>query len=292
MRRGVSSLAIQRGGDLHLFDCGEGTQRQMMRYAVGFSVREIFISHMHADHYLGLPGLLRTMGLQARTEELVVRGPAAATSDLERALQLGGDRLSFPVRVVGLEPDDEASFGEYSVRAFRTDHTATSLGFALVEADRLGRFDVAGAHAAGVPDGPLFGRLHRGEDIELPDGTVVRAGDLVGPKRPGRRVVYSADTRPCRATRDAAAGADLLIHEATFGSDDAPRALETRHSTAREAAEVAAEAGVRRLILTHFSARHSEQPGRLVAEARKVFPEVTAAEDGMAVEIGLQESAT
>jgi len=292
VRRGVSSLAVQRGGDLHLFDCGEGTQRQMMRYAVGFAVRDIFISHMHADHYLGLPGLLRTMSLQGRTDELVVRGPSGSVEDLERALQLGGDRLGFPVRVAGLDPGDEVSFGDYAVRAFRTDHTASSLGFALVEADRLGRFDVGKALAAGVPEGPLFGRLHRGEDVELPDGTVVRANDLVGDSRPGRKLVYSADTRPCQATREAAEGADLLVHEATFGTEDGSRAVETRHSTAREAAEVAVDAGVRQLILTHFSARHSEQPGRLVAEARKVFPQVSAAEDGMVVEPALQESAS
>lgn len=292
VRRGVASLAVQREGDLHLFDCGEGTQRQMMRYTVGFAVRDIFISHMHADHYLGLPGLLRTMSLQGRTDDLMVHGPAGAESALEDALQLGGDRLGFAVGVGGLGPGDEVSFGEYAVRAFQTDHTAASLGFVLVEEDRLGRFDVERARAAGVAEGPLFGRLHRGEDVALPDGTEIRAKDLVGPTRPGRRLVYSADTRPCQATREAAAGADVLVHEATFGNDDAARAAETRHSTAREAGEVAAAAGVQRLILTHFSARYSEQPGKLVAEARKVFPEVTAAEDGMEIEIPLRESLT
>ncbi len=289
VRRGVASLAVKRGGDLYLFDCGEGTQRQMMRYAVGFGVREIFISHMHGDHYLGLPGLLRTMSLQDRTEELIVRGPASAEPALRAALQIGGDHLGFSVLVKGLEPGEEVSFGEYVVQAFRTDHTAASLGFALVEADRLGRFDVTKARAAGVPEGPLFGRLHRGHDVEMPDGTVFRASDMVGHSRPGRRLVYSADTRPCQAIRDAAIGADLLIHEATFGDDDVQRAIETRHSTAREAAQVAAAAGVRRLILTHFSARNSEQPGRLVAEARSVFPDATAAEDGMVIEIPLRE---
>jgi ribonuclease Z len=292
VRRGVASLAVQRGGDLYLFDCGEGTQRQMMRYAVGFGIREIFISHMHADHYLGLPGLLRTMSLQDRTEDLIVRGPAGAEPALRAALQIGGDHLGFSVVVKGLEPGEEVSFGEYAVRAFRTDHTAASLGFALVEEDRLGRFDVTKARAAGVPEGPLFGRLHRGHDVELPDGTEIRASDLVGHSRPGRRLVYSADTRPCQDIRDAANGADLLVHEATFGNDDVERAIETRHSTAREAAEVAAAAGVHRLILTHFSARHSEQPDRLVAEARSVFPGVAAAEDGMAIEIPLREVTT
>ncbi len=290
VRRGVASLAVQRAGDLHLFDCGEGTQRQMMRYTVGFAVRDIFISHMHADHYLGLPGLLRTMSLQGRTEDLMIRGPAGAESELSDALQLGGDRLGFSVGVGGLEPGEEVVFDEYVVRAFRTDHTAASLGFALVEQDRLGRFDVEQARAAGVPEGPMFGRLHRGEDVVLSDGSEIRAQDLVGPIRPGRILIYSADTRPCAETREVATGADLLIHEATFGNDDIQRAMETRHSTAREAAEVAASAGVQRLVLTHFSARYSEQPGRLVAEARKVFPTVTAAEDGMAIEIPLREA--
>ncbi len=292
VRRGVACLAVQRGGDLYLFDCGEGTQRQMMRFAVGFGVREIFISHMHADHYLGIPGLLRTMSLQDRTEDLVVRGPAGAETALRAALQIGGDHLGFSVVVKGLEPEEEVSFGEYSVRAFRTDHTAASLGFALVETDRLGRFDVTKARTAGVPEGPLFGRLHHGHDVELPDGTQIKASDLVGHSRPGRRLVYSADTRPCQTVRDAATGADLLVHEATFGNDDLQRAIETRHSTAREAAEVAAAAGVGRLVLTHFSARHSEQPGRLVAEARSVFPDVSAAEDGMSIEVPLREVST
>lgn len=292
VRRGVASLAVQRESDLHLFDCGEGTQRQMMRYTVGFGVRDIFISHMHADHYLGLPGLLRTMSLQGRTEDLMVRGPAGAEPALRNALQIGGNHLGFSVRVKGLEPGEEVSYGEYAVRAFRTDHTAASLGFVLVEADRLGRFDVVRAHAAGVPEGPLFGRLHRGEDVVLPDGSEVRAKDLVGPTRPGRRLVYSADTRPCPTTLEQATGANLLVHEATFSNEDIQRARETRHSTAREAGELAAAAGVERLILTHFSARHSEQPGKLVAEAREVFPIVTAAEDGMVIEIPLRESPT
>jgi ribonuclease Z len=262
----------------------------MMRFGVGFSVREIFISHMHADHYLGLPGLLRTLSLQDRVEELVIRGPASVTESLETSLQIGGDRLGYPVTVRGLEPDEDVSFGDYSIKAFRTDHTASSLGFALVEADRLGRFDVERAREAGVPDGPLFGKLHRGEDAVMPDGRLVKAADLVGPTRPGRRLVYSADTRPCASTRDAATGADLLIHEATFGDEEASRALDTRHSTASEAARIAADAGVERLVLTHFSARYSEQPGRLVAEAKKVFPNVSAAEDGSVFEVPLRES--
>lgn len=291
VRRGVSSLTVQREGDLHLFDCGEGTQRQMMRFAVGFNVQRVFLTHLHADHYLGLPGLLRTMSLQGREEELVVHCPAAREDEVRAVVIVGGDRLTFPLRVEGLEAGDAVHFDGYEVRAIRTDHTALSIGLALVEPDRLGRFDVERARAAGVPEGPLFGRLHRGEDVELPDGRLVRAADLVGPSRPGRTVVYTGDTRPCDEVREAARGADLLVHEATFTEEERGRARETRHSTAREAGRVAADAEVRRLVLTHFSARYSELPRRLVAEARGEFDgEVLAAEDGLEVEVPLREN--
>lgn len=292
VRRGVSSLAVQREGDLHLFDCGEGTQRQMMRFAVGFSVRGIFLTHLHADHYLGLPGLLRTMCLQAREEELVVYCPAGREADARAIVVAGGERLTFPLRVEGLAPGAAARFDGYEVRAVRTEHTAPSVGYALVEPDRLGRFDVERARAAGVPEGPLFGRLHRGEDVALPDGRAVRASDLVGPPRPGRTLVYTGDTRPCATIREAARGADLLVHEATFMHEEVGRARDTRHSTAREAGEVAEAAGVGRLALTHFSARYSELPHRLAAEARGAFGgEVIAAEDGLAIELPLRDDA-
>lgn len=290
VRRGVSSLAVQREGDLHLFDCGEGTQRQMMRFAVGFSVRGVFLTHLHADHYLGLPGLLRTMCLQAREEELVVYCPAGREADVQRIVVIGGERLTFPLRIEGLEPGAAAGFDGYEVRAVRTEHTAPSVGYALVEPDRLGRFDVERARAAGVPEGPLFGRLHRGEDVELPGGRTVRARELVGPPRPGRALVYTGDTRPCAAVREAARGADLLVHEATFMHEEIDRARDTRHSTAHEAGEVAEAAEAARLALTHFSARYSELPHRLAAEARGAFSgDVIAAEDGLEIELPLRE---
>lgn len=289
VRRGVSSLAVQREGDLHLFDCGEGTQRQMMRFGVGFNVSSVFLTHLHADHYLGLPGLLRTMSLQGREEELVVRCPTTREEDVRAVVLIGGDRLTFPLRIEGVEPGQATGFDGYEIRAFATDHTAASVGYVLAEPDRLGRFDVERARAAGVPEGPLFGRLHRGEDVELPDGRTVRARDLVGPARPGRTFVYSGDTRPCDTTREAAAAADLLVHESTFTREEIDRARETRHSTAGEAGRVAADAGVRRLVLTHFSARYSELPRLMVAEAKKEFSRVTAAEDGTEIEVPLRE---
>jgi ribonuclease Z len=287
IRRNVSALAVQREGDLYLFDCGEGTQRQMMRFGVGFTVREIFITHLHADHYLGLAGLLRTLSLQGREQELIVWGPAAGAETLESAVFVGGDRFTFPVHVREFPVGSAIRYGGYAIHAFATDHAAGSFGLALIEDIRPGRFDVERAHELGVPEGPLYGRLHRGEMVRLADGTVIQPEDLVGPERPGRKLVYSSDTAPSRTVTDAASGADLLIHECTFLDEESGRAAETRHSTARHAAEVALRAGVRRLVITHFSARHSEQPHRLEREARAVFSEVEAAEDGMTLEIPL-----
>ena len=288
VRRNVSSVALQRDGEMFLFDCGEGTQRQMMRFGVGFSVREIFISHLHADHYLGLPGLLRTMSLQGREEELVVWGGTGTEGALRAAIELGGDRLQFPIAVREFPAGESIRYDGFEIRAFPVEHTLPSMGLALVEDDRLGRFDVGMARRLGVPDGPEFGRLHRGEDVELESGAVVSPADVVGPTRPGRTVVFSGDTRPCASTVEAARGADLLIHEATFSEEDLRRARETRHSTAREAATVARQAGVRKLILTHFSARYSEQAYRLVKEAEAVHPAM-AAEDGLSLELAFAD---
>jgi ribonuclease Z len=291
VRRNVSALAVQREGDLYLFDCGEGTQRQMMRFGVGFALKEIFITHLHADHYLGLPGLLRTLSLQGRSEELVVWGPDDGSDTLQSVANAGGDRFSFPLHVRELPVGAAVRFAEYEIRAFATEHVPGSFGLALVEQTRPGRFDVERARSLGVPEGPLFGRLHRGEAVVLDDGTPIDPAKLVGPPRRGRRLVYSSDTRACSSVVAAAEDADLLIHECTFSEEESGRAAETRHSTARQAAEVAARAGVHRLVLTHFSARHSEQAHRLVKEAREIYPAVEAAEDGLAIEVPLPADA-
>lgn len=291
VRRNVSALAVQREGELFLFDCGEGTQRQMMRFGVGFCVRDIFISHLHADHYLGLPGLLRTLSLQGRSEELVVWGPEDSFGTLRAAVGIGGDRFTFPVQIRELPAGAAVRFEGYGIRAFATDHAPGSMGLALVEDERLGRFDVARARELGVPEGPLFGRLHRGDAVDLPDGRTVRPEAVVGARRPGRRLVYSGDTRPSREVERAAESADLLIHESTFSDEERERAVATKHTTAREAGELAARAGVARLVLTHFSARHSEQPRRLLQEAREAFPAVEAAEDGTVIELPLRDGA-
>ncbi|HSJ12910.1 MAG TPA: ribonuclease Z [Longimicrobiales bacterium] len=288
--RNVSSVLVQREGDHFLFDCGEGTQRQMMRYGTGFGVHDIFFTHMHADHYLGVIGLLRTMGLQAREEPMRLWAPAGSAGILEQAVNLGVERVPFAVEIRELEPGARVAREGYDVVAFAAQHGRQALGFALVEHDRLGRFDVERARALGVPEGPLFGRLHRGESVEV-DGRIIQPSDLVGGPRPGRRVVYSGDTRPCRETVEAARAADLLIHDATFANEEADRARATGHSTAREAADVARRAGARRLLLTHLSARYADDPRILEREAREVFARVQVAQDGMVVEVPFSDEA-
>jgi ribonuclease Z len=283
--RNVAALAVQREGETILFDCGEGTQRQMMRYGVGFSFREIFFTHYHADHLLGVTGLLRTMGLQDRTSPVTLFGPRGAQRILGAAISLGIERNKFPVELREIRPGDRLARDEYDILVFETEHRADTLGFALVEHPRLGRFNPDRARALGIPEGPLWGRLHKGETVTLDDGRSFGPADLVGPARQGRRLVYTGDTRPHLAVIEASQEADLLIHEATFGGDELARAKETGHSTAAEAARVALEAKVRRLVLTHISSRYNRDASELLAEAKAVFPETVIARDGMTIEV-------
>lgn len=285
VERNVSALALQREGETLLFDCGEGTQRQMMRYGVGFSFKEIFLTHYHSDHFLGVIGLFRTMGLMDRKEGVVLHGPKGAQRILSAALSIGIERTKFPVEIVELKPGDRLGRGDYELRVFETDHRADTVGYALVEHDRLGRFDPDRAREFGIPEGPLWGQIHKGNPVTLADGRTIAPDQLVGPQRPGRTVVYSGDTRPSAAVIAAARGADLLVHEATFGDDEQPRAVETGHCTAREAAEVAREAGVRRLVLTHISPRYTREAPELLAEAQTVFAETVVARDGLAIDV-------
>jgi ribonuclease Z len=286
--RNVSSLVVQREGELMMFDCGEGTQRQMMRYGSGFNLRDIFVTHIHADHFLGVIGLLRTMGLQDRTEPIDIWTPSGTEPTLRQAVGLGVERVPFEVAIRGLEHGQEIDRGEYAIVPFRTSHKGHCLGYALVERERLGRFDPEEARRLGVPEGPMWGRLHRGETVEV-EGRTIGPEQVVGPTRPGRKVVYTGDTRASAGVREAALGADLLIHEATFGAEDAERARATGHATARDAALLAGQAGVRRLVLTHFSPRYADDPRALEREARDVFPQTVLAFDGLSLDIPYRE---
>ena len=287
--RNVAGLAVQREGETILFDCGEGNQRQMMRYGVGFSFTEVFFTHDHADHILGVTGLLRTMGLQDRTAPVRLYGPRGAQRVLGAAIALGIERNKFPVEIQELRPGDRLTREQYDIVVFETDHRPDTVGFALAEHTRLGRFNPDRARELGIPEGPLWGRLHKGETVVLDDGRRIAPADLVGAPRRGRTLVYSGDTRPSLTVVEAARGCDLLIHEATFGSDELERAKETGHSTAAEAARVAVEAGARRLVLTHISPRYSRDAPELLAEARAIFPETVVARDGLTVDVPFAE---
>ena len=285
IERNVAGLAVQREGETLLFDCGEGNQRQMMRFGVGFSFREIFFSHYHADHILGVTGLLRTMGLQDRSAPVTLYGPKGAQRVLGAAISLGIERNKFPIDIVEIKPGDRLARDEYEIVVFETEHRADTVGYALVEHTRLGRFNPERARELGIPEGPFWGQLHKGKTVTLPDGRMIGPAELVGTPRAGRRLVYTGDTRPHLPVIQASRGADLLVHEATFGGDEMERAQETGHSTAAEAARVALEAGARRLVLTHISPRYGRDAAELLAEARSVFPETVIARDGMTVDV-------
>jgi ribonuclease Z len=291
VERNVTSIAVIREGETLLFDCGEGTQRQMMRYGTSFALRDIFFTHMHADHMLGVIGLFRTLALQGRVESMRLWGPPGSEALLSRAIAIGSEKEKFPVEYREITPETPLKRKDYSIVPYPVEHAGkVALGYALIEDTRLGRFNPELAREMGVPEGPMWGMLHRGQSVTLPDGRVVDPSALVGPSRPGRRVVFGGDGRPCAGTVEAARDADLLIHEATFADEEVARAVETGHSTAREAAEVANAAGVKQLVLTHLSARYSQSASDLLREAREVFPDTTVARDGMEIDIPFRET--
>ena len=286
-RRAPAATLVRRGGERLLFDCGEGTQRQLLRSDVGLvDLEEIFVTHFHADHFLGLPGMLKTFALRGREAPLTLHGPRGL-GELIAALRRIFGRLTYEYTIVELQAGDVLARDGYELRPFAVRHSAASLGYALVEHDRPGRFDVETADRLGVPSGPARGLLQRGEPVTLPDGRVVTATDVLGPARPGRKVVLSGDTAPVQSVVDAAAGADLLVHEATFCEDEADRARQTDHSTARDAAEVGRDAGVKLLALTHISNRYGG--GDVEREAREVFAETVVPRDFDTVELPFAE---
>lgn len=275
--RGTAATLVRRGGDRLLVDCGEGTQRQLLRSDIGLvDLEHVFLTHLHADHVLGLPGMLKTFGLRGRELPLTVHGPRG-TRALLGALGVVVGRLPYALEIVELEPGETIVRDGYRVETFAVAHRTTAVGYALRESERPGRFDVAAADAHGVPSGPLRGALQRGEPVTLTDGRVVQPRDVLGSPRRGRTVVITGDTAPAASVVDAAAGADVLVHEATFLADERARARETGHSTAGEAALVAREAKVGVLALTHLSARYA--PSDVAAEARQLFERTVVPRD-------------
>src|SRR4051794_28710240 len=263
-QRSPTAILVRRGGERLLFDCAEGTQRQMLRSTLGLvDLREVFLTHYHADHYLGLPGMLKTFALRGRDVPITIYGPPGL-HDLFASLRRIFGRLTYRYELEELQPGQILDRGDYRLVTYAVEHTASSIGYALVEDARPGEFDVAAADRLGIPFGPERGRLQRGETVTLADGTDVTPEQVVGAPRSSRTVVIPGDTAPCDAVRAIAQGADLLVHESTFLEDERERALDTRHTTAVDAAELAREAGVKLLALTHLSTRYF---GRDVEEA-------------------------
>ncbi len=278
VHRNVSSVALKRGGEVLLFDCGEGTQRQFQRAEVSYmAVRRIFITHLHGDHILGLPGLLQTMDLNDRERSLEILGPPGIKQYMSLVATPPMPRITYPIQVTELRDGDILPFDGYRIEVRRLDHTIPNLGYAVVEDPRPGRFNREAALELGVPEGKAFGQLQNGQSVTLDDGAVVTPAQVLGPTRRGRKVVYTGDCRPCEATVELALGADILIHDATFTSDQ-DQANEVGHSTAAQAAWIADKAGVGRLFLTHISPRYAKAEP-LVEEARAIFAEADVAED-------------
>ena len=286
-RRSPTALVVRRGGERLLFDCGEGSQRQFLRSTLGLvDLREIFLTHYHADHYLGLPGMLKTFSLRGRELPLTVYGPSGL-NDLFGSLSRIFGRLTFELQLVELRPGDGLERDGYRLETFPVEHGVSSLGYALAELPRPGRFDVQIADALGVPPGPARGALQRGEAVSLADGSVVQPDQVLGPARPGRKLVISGDSAPSRSVVAAASDADLLIHEATFCEDESERAAETRHSTAAQAAQVALAARVKMLALTHVSTRYFGP--EVLREARELFAATAVPRDFDIIDLPFQE---
>ena len=285
--RAPTAILIRRGGERLLFDCAEGTQRQLMRSTLGLpELEEIFFTHFHADHYLGLPGMLKTFSLRQRELPLTLYGPPGLR-DLYGSLNRVIGKLSYTVELEEVRPGEALERDGYRILAFPVHHGVSAVGYALVEDVRPGRFDLEAADALGIPAGPERGALQRGESVTLPDGRVLTPDAVLGDARPGRRIVIPGDTAPVETVQVLAEGADVLVHEATFSEEEHDRAADTLHSTARQAAEIARAAGVRLLALTHVSPRYFGSD--LADEAREIFPATVVPRDFDVIEVPFAE---
>ena len=284
-RRSTASVLVSRGGERLMFDCGEGTQRQLQRSLGLVQVDQIYLTHFHADHFLGLPGLLKTYDLTDRRSPLTVYGPRGLR-DLFKTLGRLIGKIGFDLELVEVEPGEAIALEDGEVRPFPVEHSVRACGYALVEDERPGRFDIEEAKRLGVPEGPAFAALQRGERVAGSEGAVDSA-QVVGEPRPGRTIVITGDTGPCRETVEAARGAELLVHDASFSEEEAQRALDTGHSTVGQAAAVAREAGVKMLALVHISSRYHVKT--VLEEAREVFEPALAPRDFDMVEVPFPE---
>ena len=280
-RRGLPALLVRRGGDRILFDCGEGTQRQLVTSVGLIELSEIFLTHYHADHWLGLPGMLKTFDLHGRERPLAIHGPPGLRQLLTLAMRTAG-RVKYELELIELGAGDVLERGGYRIAPVEVAHRVPALGYVLYEDGRPGVFDTEAATRLGLRPGPEFGLLQRGETVRG-----VSPEQVLGPARAGRKLVISGDTAPCDTLRLAAHGADVLVHEATFADEEADRARDTGHSTAAEAATVARDAEVRMLALNHLSMRHPAS--MLRDEARSVFAATVLPRDFDTIEIPFPE---
>lgn len=287
-KRGLPAIALRRERELMLFDCAEGTQRQMARAKLSpLKLDAIFITHLHGDHFLGLAGLVQTMSLQDRTKKLEVFCPWGEGERIKSYLRIPHYTLTFEVEVRELKPGDELKREGYCILTSNVDHSAPSIAYALVEDERPGKFYPEKAISLGVKPGPDFSRLKSGESIRLRDG-IVKPAQVMGPSRPGRKIVYTGDTRPCDHAVELSRGADVLIHDCTLDDELAEKAAESAHSTPSEAAEVAKRAKVKQLVLLHVSPRYTSDEV-LLKQAKKVFPNTIVAQDLMELEVKLKK---
>lgn len=283
--RGLSSIAIMRDGELLLFDAGEGMQRNFIKAGLGMNRKmKVFVTHMHADHCVGLLGLLQTMSLQGRERRLDIYGQPRLKEFLLENMRIINFGLTFEVAIHTIEGEGVVvQESDYKITSCEAKHSVPALSYRLDEFDRPGAFNVELVKKMGIPEGELYSRLQHGQDIEY-KGKMVRSADVVGPRRPGRKIGISGDTRPTEKLTKFFSGCDVLVFESTYSHDKITKALETLHSTATEAATVAKQAGAKKLFLTHFSARYDETSA-LVKEASAIYKDVEAAEDLKQVDI-------
>jgi len=289
VQRGIPSIALKRDREILLFDVAEGTQRQMaIAHISPMKVSAVFITHLHGDHFLGLAGLVQTMSLLFRTAALDVYCPAGERGRLETYLKIAHYTLTFEVRINELSPGEEIRRNGYRIMTSEANHPVPSLAYAFAEDDRPGRFDMGKAEALGMKSGPDFSKLKAGLSVKLKDGRTVRPEDIMGPPRPGRKIVYTGDTKPSEQIVKLAKGADVLIHDCTFSDELADMADENSHSNPAKAADVAIRADVRQLVLTHISPRYDDDTV-LLEQAKKVFPNTVVARDLLVIEIPLRK---
>lgn len=283
-KRGLSCLCLEREGEILMFDAGESAQNAYQRAGLGWNKKmRVFITHMHGDHCVGILGLLQTMSMQKRTARLEIFGPEGIEEFVAANIKMLNFGLSFPVMIETVREGEILDSAGYAVMACRAAHTVAAFSYLFEEKDRPGRFDVARAKELKVPEGPLWGRLQGGNEVTV-DGQVVRPEQVLGEKRAGARIGVSGDTRPTLELERFFAGCDYLVFDSTFLDDHEERARETSHSTAGEAAALGRKAGVKNLVLTHFSARYKDESGHL-AEAQRIHGSVIAARDLLEIEI-------